>query len=75
MLGTSHIPNICFGLPRLQTGDLLMFPGEITHVVVETLDGDPEVSWHEIERDVLVLTTSALLLVHLDKVESNVGLP
>ena len=52
-----------------------MFPGEITHVVVETLDGDPEVSWHEIERDVLVLTTSALLLVHLDKVESNVGLP
>ena len=30
----------------------LMFPGEITHVVVERLDGDPEVSWHEIERDV-----------------------
>ena len=29
-----------------------MFPGEITHVVVERLDGDPEVSWHEIERDV-----------------------
>ena len=52
MLGTSHIPNIYFGLPRHQTGDLLMFPGEITHVVVETLDGDPEVSWHEIERDV-----------------------
>ena len=75
MLGTSDIPNIYFGLPRHQTGDRLMFPGEITHVVVETLDGDPEVSWHEIERDVLVLTTSALLLVHLDKVESNVGLP
>jgi len=52
MLGTSDIPNIYFGLPRHQTGDRLMFPGEITHVVVETLDGDPEVSWHEIERDV-----------------------
>ena len=52
MLGTSHIPKINFRLPRHQTGDRLMFPGEITHVVVERLDGDPEVSWHEIERDV-----------------------